>query len=827
MNLQRPFATMLAFLVAVMPTSTAWADPCGMVPPIYLGDGLPIARIGVQKTFVFYKDGMESIVIRPGFSGKVDEFGMLIPFPSPPAIRKVADDVFAHVAAAVDPPQVVVDLRMRFRGCGDMAMPSAARESNLAYTNGRLEKQEVAVLREEAVGMYEVAVLEAGSAAALARWMEDHGFRYPQGMDAVCEEYVEDGWCFVAVKARVGQKAGSDPRPGMRSTETSLPPGASFDGHVQAMGFRFFTDEFVVPMRLSAFNEGDLRNVVYVLSDGPRRIANISADLVVRQVPGHVLYRHLTEPLPLQVIGGNVADIPEWRLQSLPTERDPKPHNGIARELFAADLLALRHGRLTHPHEEMEKELLEIGERLGLRGRELDVLHVEALQEQRERMVDEALADLAGMTLTVIDGDFPRDVIAAENLELVAYQMPQRVNRPDRYDAKFFGPAPAIGGFLGSGPPVGPHFADVFLAAGALIALVFITRHRRRFSGRRVASATFAAMLMIGLFGLTRPGMAGAANRTERREPRQAAGIDASAVKMLLAQESDTIERLLAEARDGASFTSRGWAIIALSELGGDDAEGGLHELYGSTSSNLVRTWASAALVRLADGPRELARLTDRANYHPALARPVTARWLELLADPDEPVALEVVLDALARSYPLQQKVLPVLLTGDSEPFVEAMLGAGTQEARNLAAGCLATFASQGREGIAVAVLSALRFDADATRVPWQGGPLFLPSLGWTSGEARILMRHLVAWHLYCDRHDLDQEQRQIHNNLNGWGLANAAGYTMPNRELSTSRWLLIFGEVAGSDKLAALLEEQGVHDERLYQSILVLVSER
>ena len=75
-------------------------DPCGMVPPIYTGEGSPITRQGLQKTYVFYKDGVETFVIRPGFKGKVDEFGMLIPFPTPPAIRKVPDHVFDHISNA-------------------------------------------------------------------------------------------------------------------------------------------------------------------------------------------------------------------------------------------------------------------------------------------------------------------------------------------------------------------------------------------------------------------------------------------------------------------------------------------------------------------------------------------------------------------------------------------------------------------------------------------------------------------------------------------------------------------------------------------------------
>ena len=55
---------LIVFFVSTV-SSTIWADPCGMVPPIYVGDEVPIARIGIQKTYVFYKDGVETFVIRP------------------------------------------------------------------------------------------------------------------------------------------------------------------------------------------------------------------------------------------------------------------------------------------------------------------------------------------------------------------------------------------------------------------------------------------------------------------------------------------------------------------------------------------------------------------------------------------------------------------------------------------------------------------------------------------------------------------------------------------------------------------------------------------
>ena len=60
-------AVLLATTLLATISAVTWADPCGMVPPIYTGEGPPITRVGEQKTYVFFKNGVESFVIRPGF----------------------------------------------------------------------------------------------------------------------------------------------------------------------------------------------------------------------------------------------------------------------------------------------------------------------------------------------------------------------------------------------------------------------------------------------------------------------------------------------------------------------------------------------------------------------------------------------------------------------------------------------------------------------------------------------------------------------------------------------------------------------------------------
>ena len=422
------------------------ADPCGMVPPIYTGNQVPITRVGLQQTYVFHDQGMESFVIRPGFEGNIDNFGMLIPFPNPPSIRKVPDNVFQQIKNAIDPPEVITYVH-------DVVMESAPkmRAGGLDLARAASTKDKVKVLKREAVGMYEVAVLAAGSAEALKKWMKQNRYQYPVGMDTVANEYIEQKWCFVAVKTKVQDKGKVDPKPGQRRINSNLEKGDSFTGHVQGLGFRFRSKELVVPMRLSAFNEGDMRNIVYLLTRGPRKIRFIPEEYVVRQINGKELIKNLTRPLPLRVIGGTLADLSDQRKNALKIQRRPGPKNGVAKVLFTSDVhsaaTAQASGQfndqsLLLKHEAIEKELLAIGEHLALRGPKLDAEIATAIRSRAEAETEARISDLRDFTLTVVDGDFPREILANQNLTFANFEMPVARNSSKFYDAKIHRPAP-------------------------------------------------------------------------------------------------------------------------------------------------------------------------------------------------------------------------------------------------------------------------------------------------------------------------------------------------------------------------------------------------
>ena len=100
------------------------------------------------------------------------------------------------------------------------------------------------------------------------------------------------------------------------------------------------------------------------------------------KISGAQLLKNMTDPLPVKVLGGTIEDAEKMGFFKMPEySRDPRPKNGDAYDLLSSDLLAFKTGVLTHPFEAREKELLKVGERLGLRGEEVDKLIGEVISK--------------------------------------------------------------------------------------------------------------------------------------------------------------------------------------------------------------------------------------------------------------------------------------------------------------------------------------------------------------------------------------------------------------------------------------------------------------
>ena len=405
------------------------ADPCGMVPPIAVASNEQIiTRKGIQRTYVMHKNGIETMALHPAFTGKVQDFGMLIPFPSPPELYKINDDMFAQLERSLVPPTIEVYQH-------DTYPPPTPRSAGLGRGRGGssglgalgakgMQPNQVRV-REEALGMYQVAVIEAGSAQALKKWMQEHKYKFPDGMEEVAQDYVEDRWAFVAIKTQIGAKTNIEPAAGMREVDTSYPKGASFDGYVQGMGFRFPSNEIVVPMRLSVFNGRDPHNIVYLFSEKQLNIDKVDQPEDYYYLSGKKLYENLTEPLDFSFRVGSKDKLNEKQQQQLQEFLDPDAITKEFRQFLQSDLMALQTSSLLLESEQKEKELLSISESFGLRGEEINKLHQNGLEKIREQQTGQALGDLKNMHLSIFSGVLPNDLIQKENIHFVPVSSPQ------------------------------------------------------------------------------------------------------------------------------------------------------------------------------------------------------------------------------------------------------------------------------------------------------------------------------------------------------------------------------------------------------------------
>lgn len=189
------------------------------------------ASVSEETGLVIEEPGSERIVLSLDLTSDGPErAAVVLPVPAVPTVKAVrGGDPLAYLDEATAPP--VVDSA----GGGDGATAGAAPPVN--------------VIGRENVGGYDVARLGAADGAALDRWLNDNGYTLPEGAEPILEDYVDEGWRFVAIR---------------------LAPKA--DGELKPLEVSFAADEYVYPMRLEQLATGPFDLTLYTLADGPRTV---------------------------------------------------------------------------------------------------------------------------------------------------------------------------------------------------------------------------------------------------------------------------------------------------------------------------------------------------------------------------------------------------------------------------------------------------------------------------------------------------------------------------------------------------------------------------
>jgi len=775
--------TLLGILILLCFSGNLKADPCGMVPPMIVANDNSqyLTRVGDQVTFAFFKDGIEDVVLRPAFKGSVEEFGMLIPFPSVPAIRKASDDILQQVAMAVEPPSVTIDLRWRYRKKGlPQVMKEKSKKMSYAVVDN-IKKDEVRVLKKEAVGMYQVAVLEAGSPKALERWMTEHSYMYPKGMDSAVNHYVNEKWVFVAIKAKIGDKQGMEPQPGMRdTTKGKLPNNSVFTGAVQAMGFRFTSDQAIIPMRLSSYNPGELHNIVYFLGDGPCRVNQLSKSFIKQQISGSTLLDHLNNLLPAKYLlpNGKTINVGCGESATLPTDkanwtkdqdkkrRDPSIYNAKAKELFLSDILAVHNKTLEHDYEKRAKELLNISEELGLRGKDVDaILAVESKEGQKIR--EETLSNiLKKMTLTVIKGDFPRETLRNNDLTFVSYTQPVKNIKKGGFG--FFNYSPLTTAILLV------FIATIFVFKKTKLKLLIV-----------LLSTSLIAVNAVEDKGPSEELLQLLSDKEKSQNLVEALSTGGSnAVPALASFVSDKTNDILA----------RGRALICLKKIKNSKASPSLANLYNDKNEkDVLRLWAAASWLsvnpeKALDGILSNPHQQTMVNLNTRIGRATIEQKKQILSNYINQQFSQIDYNMF--------NALNNLIVKESRNFAPALaklcLKGSNNNVRRSAAAYLGSPQIKSDESLTI-YLELLSYNnkKNANHSPWHGGALFVPGIQWGPKKGSNLSANLIHWMLWAESKNDNENIQQIRNNIAAVG--NQMGIAGWNKvwSMKGSDWVL------------------------------------
>ena len=211
----------LAVVAALWVAKPAGACACGVAIE---------ATVSEEQGLVIEQDGRESIVLSLDLTSDGPErAAVVLPVPGEPSVEAVrGGDPLAYLDVATQPPPAVGS-----SGGGDETAGGPP----------------VDVIGRETVGGYDVARLGAGDAAALETWLSDNGYTLPEGAEPILDEYVSQGWRFVAIR---------------------LAPES--DGPLKPLAVGFETDEYVYPMKLEQLATEPVNLTLFTLADGPRQV---------------------------------------------------------------------------------------------------------------------------------------------------------------------------------------------------------------------------------------------------------------------------------------------------------------------------------------------------------------------------------------------------------------------------------------------------------------------------------------------------------------------------------------------------------------------------
>lgn len=220
-NRYRPGKTMVYVLVLATVALAATAPPAWACGGFFYKE-IPIDQTGEQ--IIFRQDGSTiTAILSIQYEGEAEDFAWVLPVPSEPEITLASDLVFEPLESATRPqfrldtegsacPVRIVGLLPGDGGAGG----EGEGEGDGEPTPG------VAIVEELALGPFDIQVLTADDAGALADWLDENGYNLTERGGELIGAYVQTGAFFIAMKLRQDRDAG-DVQPIQVVFESEMP----------------------------------------------------------------------------------------------------------------------------------------------------------------------------------------------------------------------------------------------------------------------------------------------------------------------------------------------------------------------------------------------------------------------------------------------------------------------------------------------------------------------------------------------------------------------------------------------------------------------------
>jgi hypothetical protein len=190
------------------------------------------ARIPSEQALITFAGGREQIITSVQILSDKPGAAVIFPVPGIPEVEALSSDTLFSFLAEVTRPLERAEEQLVWRS-SEGAVGGAAPGG-------------VNILGQEIVGGYSVARLQADDPSALQTWLDENGYRAPEGAAPILRAYTDAGWAFVAVK---------------------LAPNQNAAGALKPLQIAFDSREIVYPMRLGALADQPIDVLLYVLAD--------------------------------------------------------------------------------------------------------------------------------------------------------------------------------------------------------------------------------------------------------------------------------------------------------------------------------------------------------------------------------------------------------------------------------------------------------------------------------------------------------------------------------------------------------------------------------